>query len=137
MNLLRHFRPLLTVGTLLLFFSVAGAQENSTANDLGKARELLDKWVETQQVLSKERQEWALGKETLQQRIGLLDGEIGDFDGKIGETRKGIADTNTKKAELLAEKREFESAQTSLNTTITRLEGKTQAQWTTFIYGSR
>ena len=93
---------------------------------LQSTRDTLARWVETQQVISKEKKDWRLGKDVLEQRIQLLEGEIEGFRERIAATRKGIDEADLERRELLDEKRELEQASQSLVETAAVLERKTR-----------
>jgi gas vesicle protein len=97
------------------------AQE-SAAGELESARATLAQWVETQQMISKEKEDWQLAREVLQQRIELLLDEISSLREKIENTRESIASAEDRKAELAEQKRELKAASGTLESTIVSLE---------------
>jgi hypothetical protein len=47
----------------------------------------MGKWIETQQILSKERNEWQQGKEILLGRLELVKKEVASLEEKIAEAQ--------------------------------------------------
>jgi septal ring factor EnvC (AmiA/AmiB activator) len=108
--------------------ATAWAQESSSDRGalVDSARATLEKWVETQKIISKERSEWQTGREVLGQRIALIESEIRSLREKIAETREGIREAEDKRRELLERKASLKGASASLSELIGPLEQKTQ-----------
>jgi hypothetical protein len=98
----------------------AGQEDN-----LQSTRETLAKWVETQQIISNEKKDWQLGRQILEQRIELIEGEIALLEGKIDEIGESLAQAERERTELLAESGALKSATEDLNDVIGPLENKT------------
>ncbi|MBK7644435.1 MAG: DUF3450 family protein [Planctomycetes bacterium] len=64
----------------------------------------MSKWIETQQIISKERNEWQQGKEILVSRLELVRNEAIGLDQAIRSAQAQIADAQVKQDELLAER---------------------------------
>jgi chromosome segregation ATPase len=101
------------------------AEPEGDGSALRSTRDTLAKWVETQQILSKEKKDWQLGKEVLLQRIALLEEEISSLDERGDEARRQIAEADVKRRELTDEKQDLEQAATALEVSIATLESKT------------
>jgi FtsZ-binding cell division protein ZapB len=109
--------------------AVAAAQTRTGGSEgevLDSTRSTVAKWVETQQIISKEKKDWQLGKDVLLQRISLIESEIASLEDKIAETRKGIDDADDKRDELAAQNGQLKSAAASLYDRIGPLEEKTR-----------
>jgi hypothetical protein len=103
--------------------------QNQTPPDrerIGNARDTLAKWVETQQVISREEEDWRLGREVLEQRIALMEGELASLEEKIEQTRDAIGEIDGKREELIADNESLHDAQGALESAIRRLEDKTK-----------
>jgi hypothetical protein len=125
MNLM--FRPsniLIALSSLLCGWTVM-AQQSPTAQDLESTRATLARWVETQEIISRERQDWQIAREVLEQRIALIEGEIASLEEKIGGIREGIGEADTKQQSFVAENRSLKQASTMLIDVIGTLEAKT------------
>ena len=82
------------------------------------ARASLAKWVETQQLIAKEKREWQEGKQILRSRIDAVNGEIAALKERMGETRRTAAEANAKKAGEVAENQSLLAAGTELATWV-------------------
>jgi hypothetical protein len=112
---------------LLVCATIAGAEEPAIdARTLESTRDTLDKWVETQQIISNEKRDWQLAREVLEQRNELLQNEIATLEEKIAETQSGIGEVDVKRRELNAENRALEDAADLLDAEILGLEAKTR-----------
>jgi hypothetical protein len=87
------------------------------------ARDILRKWVETRQLVSKEEEDWKEGRELLQARVDLLHKQLSELDAKLVEARKSVADADAKKAELDKQNNALKAIAANLATTVTGLEG--------------
>lgn len=96
---MRRPRILLAAGVFLLVLPAIAVDEPSPDS----AREALAKWVEAQQLIAKEKREWADGKEILTSRIEVLKGEIESVKTRLADARKTAAEANSKKAGTVAE----------------------------------
>jgi chromosome segregation ATPase len=70
---------------------------------LDETRLTLSKWIETQQIISKERNDWQQGKEILQGRIELVGKEVGILKDRIKQSEAAVEESNKKRDELIAE----------------------------------
>jgi FtsZ-binding cell division protein ZapB len=91
------------------------------------AREALEKWVETRQVISKEKQEWAFAQEMLNERIELVQNEIKSLREKIAKAEQSISEADKKRSELVEENEKLKSAADTLKTIVTKFESRTGA----------
>ncbi len=122
-NLKRHMMASLVLGLALA--GVRAADGDSDRERLAAARDTLSKWVETQQVISKEKKDWELGKQVLEQRVSLLQGEIDALESRLQETRAQIGDAEDKRRELRREETQLSAAAEALALKIDALESKT------------
>jgi hypothetical protein len=102
----------------------SGARATSTGPTLEETRLAMDKWLETQQILAKERNEWQQGKEILVGRLDLVKTEVAGLEQKIAEAKARVAEADTKRAELQAENDRLAATTKQLGDTVTRLEGE-------------
>jgi septal ring factor EnvC (AmiA/AmiB activator) len=96
--------------------------EDSSGDKLESARATLAQWVETQQMISKEKEDWQMSKEVLEQRIELLEDEIASLKEKIANTRESISSAEEQKAELTQQRAQLKEASQALDETIAGLE---------------
>lgn len=112
---------------LLLVAATLLSGRPAQADEVDTTRQSLARYVETRQIISRERQDWELGKEVLEQRIALLEGEIGALRGKIAEARSGLREVSGKQGELTRDNRELRDAAFSLQSSIGALETSTRS----------
>jgi hypothetical protein len=106
-----------------LVTTLAGPARES---EVQSTRETLARWVETQQVISKEKQSWQLGKDVLEQRIALVGSEVASLEQKIAGAREQVAEADDQRRQLSAESGSLAAGTTSLTETVGALERKTQ-----------
>ncbi len=104
----------------LLPASVGVAQESGPS--ISDTRDQLEKWVETRRVISKERQDWALGQEMLKERLALVQREIDSLREKITQTQSSVGEADKKRQELMDENEKLKSASGELAAIIGALE---------------
>ncbi len=91
---------------------------------LDETRLTLNKWIETQQIISKERNDWAQGKEILQGRIELVGKEVGVLKDRITQSELAVAESNKKRDELVAENDQLKAVTAQLSDAVTAMEGQ-------------
>ena len=91
---------------------------------LDETRLTLNKWIETQQIISKERNDWQQGKEILQGRIELVGKEVGVLKDRIAQSELAVAESNKKRDELVAELDQLKAVTTQLSDAVTTMEGQ-------------
>ncbi|MEI7835070.1 MAG: DUF3450 family protein [Planctomycetota bacterium] len=102
-----------------------GAQSRPAAPpSLEQTRVVMGKWIETQQIISKERKEWQQGKDVLQGRIDLIEKEIAGLEEKIKTAQASVAEANKKRDELVSENNQLKTTGTQLSTAVTGMEGE-------------
>ena len=120
-----------TPKALVLLGAVGLLSSAAVVSDVGetvdKARATLEKWVETKGIISKEKRDWRVGKELLEDRVELLQREIEAMRARVEEAKKSIADADKKREELVEENERLKTASTSLTTTAAKLEADTKA----------
>ncbi|MBN2512045.1 MAG: DUF3450 family protein [Sedimentisphaerales bacterium] len=105
---------------------MGAAPDDGTPQTIEETRLALEKWVETQRIISQEKHDLALAVEMLNERIGLVQREIESLQAKITESESGIAQMDTKKADLVEENDKLKQASASLGDTIAALEERTR-----------
>ena len=76
---------------------------SETAPIIEATRETLTKWVETKQLISKEKSEWASGKDILEDRVRLAEAETSTVRDKLKEISAAVAEAQKKRDELAAQ----------------------------------
>ncbi|MBN1830781.1 MAG: DUF3450 family protein [Deltaproteobacteria bacterium] len=121
-------RPMIIILLVFLVLGIHCPVEGNPVDEnteIGPLRDVLEKWVETKQLISSEKQKWQNQKEVLTDRTRLLESQVQDLDRKIKETREAIEKTGEKREELSAKYKQLESAGSLLRERIALLEAKT------------
>ena len=123
---LRSSPATIAAGVALAFVSSSAvpAGEKPAAPTLAETRLAMAKWIETQQILAKERNEWNQAKEILQGRLELVKKEIATLEEKTEQARATVAEADAKRAELVAANDAVEALAASLGETVTRMESE-------------
>lgn len=103
------------------------AAETGNRQRIDSARLAMEKWVETQRVISKEKQDWALGRQILNERIALVEREIASLREKIAQAQESINDADKRRVELMDENEKLKNASAILTGVVAKLEGRTSA----------
>lgn len=114
----------LALALSLLLAGAATAQEHG-ATDVAGTRVALEKWAETSRLLSKEKLDWQLGKETLRDRSDLLRREIASMQKRITDAEASIAEADKKRGELAAEDEHRKVTEKMLLERVVQLERST------------
>ncbi len=91
---------------------------------LEETRLTMDKWIETQQIISRERKDWQQGKEILLGRLELIKKEVATLEEKTGQAEAGVTEANKKRSDLIAENDQLKAANTLLTEAVTGMEGE-------------
>jgi hypothetical protein len=113
-----------TVSAAALAVGLATAATDATTGPATPegARAALAQWVETQQLIAKEKQDWQQGKQILQSRIDAVNGEIAALTERLNESRRTAAEANGKRAGEVAENESLQKAGAELGTWVAGLE---------------
>jgi hypothetical protein len=96
---------------------------DTAASALEETRMAMGKWIETQQLISKERNDWQQGKGILAGRVELLQKEITTLQEKIAEAESSVAECDRKRTDLLAENARLEAVGKQLTAAVSKMEG--------------
>jgi gas vesicle protein len=89
---------------------------------LEELRVTMDKWIETQQIIAKERNEWQQGNEILRGRLDLVKTEIGSLEEKITQAKSSVEETDKKRNDLLAENDQLKATSSELTEEAAKIE---------------
>lgn len=101
----------------------SGGEAGSKAT-LDDTRVTMTKWIETQQLIAKERSDWQQGREILKARVELVEKEVAALDSKIKEAKASVAETNRKRDELQAESDRLKATADGLASTVVAMEAE-------------
>jgi hypothetical protein len=116
-----------TIVIVLTAAALGWAAEPSARESIDNVRAAMEKWVETRRVISKERQEWALGREILNERIELVQRQIASLREEMGKAEESISEADKKRVELVKENDELKNAAETLAGIVAQLEVRTLA----------
>jgi hypothetical protein len=116
----------LTAASSLLASAPMTAQQDGgpapTAQSLEETRLKMGKWIETQQIITKERKDWQQGKEILLGRLELVKQEVTSLQEKIAQARTSAGETTREREEVLAQDQLLKDALAWLGSAADRLE---------------
>lgn len=121
---LHALAPILAAALL----SGAVAAQGTDSELIDSARATLDQWVDTQRLISKEKEDWRLQKDVLEQRIELIESEIAALRDKIDETRGHIGESDAARRDLDARNDALQQAGARLAATIGPLESRVRGE---------
>ncbi len=95
------------LGLTLCLPLLAQGQKN---NKIEESRTIIQEWVKTRQIISKEKNDWREQKELIEFRIDLFKSEIEDLDKAISDAEEAASDAERKREELQLQSNSFKSA---------------------------
>lgn len=98
---------------------------------LEETRLVMEKWIQTQQTISKERKEWQQGKDILVGRLDLVKQEVLALEKKIADADSSAQEAAKKRDALLAEDEELKATGAKLAEAVTRMEVEVKRLWKT------
>jgi hypothetical protein len=112
----------------LVAIAAIGAFGAGASDDvIDSTRAAIERWVETQRLISREERDWALGREILDDRIEIVQREVASVDGKIREADGSITELDRKRDELVAESDRLRAAAADLEGTVAAIEARTKS----------
>jgi hypothetical protein len=114
-------RTIAALAAVVLPIGSALAQGGS-GEKLENTRAALEKNVETRRIISEEKRDWAVGKEMLVDRIGLVKREIGALRERIRDAEASITEADRKAVDLVAENDRLKAASAALTASVEPLE---------------
>jgi hypothetical protein len=101
---------------------VVPAPGATQAAALEQARLTLGKWIETQQIISRERNDWSQAKEILQGRVDLIGREVGVLTERIAQTQSAITESDQERATLTHRLDALKNTSGELDSAVAALE---------------
>jgi len=102
------------------------SQDDPSGRSLEETRLVMGKWIETQQIISKERNEWQQGKEVLLGRLEVVKKEISTLEEKIQQAQSAVDEAEKKRTALAAENGGLKAVGKELSDSALRMEGDGQ-----------
>jgi hypothetical protein len=100
------------------------ADATPKAPTLEETRLTLSKWIETQQIISKERNDWQQGKEILQGRVELVGKEVTQLKDRIAQSEAAVQESNRKRDELAKQNAQLKETSAQLASSVTQMEAR-------------
>jgi len=91
-------------------------------NDISETRDVLDKWVETRQIISKERADWRTEQSILSDTVTLLSNEIERLDKALEDLEASATAADEDRSQLATEKETLNEAASVVESNIAGLE---------------
>ncbi len=129
LNYMKTFKCTLITGVVVVTAVTNLALGQS--DELGgfdSTRTKIQKWVETEQLISEKKAEWQEGKGILQARIELLQSELGDYEERIEKAESEIAKSDEQAGKLEAQSQDLKAATDALRTMIVGMEKKLKSE---------
>ena len=111
----------LALGACLSTLSLSGQ------TDLESTRDVLDQWVQTRQITSKEKSDWRLEQAILTDTKKLLSSELTRLDASLEELKSSATAADEDRAELTATKEAIAEASAVVEGSIVELETQIKA----------
>ncbi|MGA1266736.1 MAG: DUF3450 family protein [Phycisphaerales bacterium] len=89
-----------------------------------ETRLTLSKWIETQQIIAKERNDWQQGKEILEGRVELVSKEVSQLKERIAQSESAVAESNRKRDRLAEENAQLKQTGAQLASAVTTMEAE-------------
>ncbi len=105
----------------------AGEGAGGPGQALDATRAALAKWLETQQIMAREKKDWRTEKEISQERAALLRKEIEVLEEKILHLRQSLSDVGDRRRQIEEQNDILRSASAALGEAIAPLEARTRA----------
>lgn len=102
----------------------AGVKESGEASALSETRLLLDKWIETQQIIAREQKEWQQGKATLESRLELARKEAAVLEEKSKQVELASLEAVKQRQVIEAQNVKLKQSAERLASAASRLETK-------------
>ncbi|MGH0031989.1 MAG: DUF3450 family protein [Myxococcota bacterium] len=110
------------IGTLALLVTIASS---AAADDGFRAK--IEKWVETRQILSEEKSEWEVERETLEATRDLLATEKRALEAEIAELEETATSADEERRDLLLDRGGYQRSAALLEQRMQAMEGEVRA----------
>ncbi len=94
---------------------------------LEQSREILNKYYETEQLIAKERADWQLSKELLEDRIQLVKNQLKELREKTAEEERNITKADEDREKLVADVDELKALQSAQKVLVKELESSVRS----------
>lgn len=112
------------LGAALSGVSQAPAEDRPAEGSLESTRAIVARWVETQEVISRETKDWAQAREMLTARIDMLTKEIAAAEEKLGQAGDQRKETTKTRGQLESETADLKTITEHLGSQVQDLESR-------------
>jgi FtsZ-binding cell division protein ZapB len=110
------------LGILSPLYLIAAETEKTNATQ--NTRAVIEKWIETQRIISQEKRDLVLAREMLNERIALVQREIESLKNKISEANASVAESDRKRTSMVDENDSLKQATAGLGSILSNMEGR-------------
>jgi len=111
--------------------SAAAGEKGGAPPTLEATRLVMEKWIQTQQTISKERKDWQQGKDILLGRLELVKQEVLSLEKRIQDADASAKEAAKKRDALVAENDELKATGARLAVAVTDMEHEVKRLWKT------
>jgi soluble cytochrome b562 len=109
--------------------NAAAAEKGGAPATLEETRLVMEKWIQTQQTISKERKDWQQGKDILLGRLELVKQEVLSLEKRIQDADASAKEAQKKRDALVAEDDELKATGAKLLEAVTAMEAVIRDLW--------
>jgi hypothetical protein len=102
--------------------AVSSLAQTAAQSNFDQARATLEQWVETRQLISKERADWDVESQALNDSVALLTEEIATLEKNIASAEAGTTAADTEREKLLVDNEALKGASATVSTLVTGIE---------------
>ncbi len=114
----------LAVAIGLPLVALAPNQDGGSEPTLEETRVTMGKWIETQQLIGRERHEWTQGKEILNGRIELIGKEVTGLQERVAQAQANVGESSKTLAGLAAEREQLQATASQLIAAVGSMEAQ-------------
>lgn len=104
------------------FLAVSCVAQTAPQSEFDAARATLEKWVETRQLISKEKSDWAVESQSLTDSVDLLKKELATLEENITKAEGDTTAADTEREKLLADNEALKGAAATVGTLVAGIE---------------
>jgi hypothetical protein len=108
--------------TWIMCAVVIAASAAFAETKFSEARSVLDKWVETRQLLSREKAEWDVDKAALQQQAALMQKELELISEQIAKVEATSTQADKERKQLVEDRAQLEKASVTIHDSVVEME---------------
>lgn len=119
-----HTKIIVLLG--LAAFAATSSAQTAAQSNFDLARATLEKWVETRQLISKEKADWDVESQALTDSVELLKKEIASLEENIAKAEGDTTAADTERERLLVDNEALKGAAATVSGLVTAIEQRIQ-----------